>query len=106
MFLALAGGATLSFGTILSSAGNDTLTGNRSANLILNGSFEADAGFAANGSSWATGTSFSPTMSLNSWTASGQSGSYAFWGNDGLGGINGSDSLPHGSNALYFGAGH
>ena len=44
LFLALAGGATLSFGTILSSAGNDTLTGNRSANLILNGSFEADAG--------------------------------------------------------------
>src|SRR5262249_38058983 len=51
------------------------------------------------------GTSLSPTMSLTSWTASGQSASYAIWGNDGFGGIKGSASIPHGSNALYFGAG-
>jgi hypothetical protein len=90
---------------ILSVAGNDTLVGNRSANLLLNGSFEADGGLAANNSYWATGTGLSPTMSLNSWTASGQVASYAIWGNDGLGGIKGSASLPHGTNGLYFGAG-
>ena len=91
--------------TVLSVAGNDTLVGNRSANLLLNGSFEADGGFAPNNSYWATGTSLSPTLSLSSWTASGQVGSYAIWGNDGLGGIKGSASLPHGTNGLYFGAG-
>jgi hypothetical protein len=86
-------------------AGNDTLVGNRPANLLLNGSFEADGNLAANGSYWATGTGLAPTMSLNSWTASGQVASYAIWGNDGLGGIKGSASLPHGTNGLYFGAG-
>ena len=91
--------------TVLSVAGNDTLVGNRPANLLLNGSFEADGGTAANGSYWATGTGFTPTLSLNSWTASGQVASYAIWGNDGLGGIKGSASLPHGTNGLYFGAG-
>jgi hypothetical protein len=91
--------------TVLSVAGNDTLVGNRPANLLLNGSFEADGGSAANGSYWATGTMLAPTLSLNSWTASGQPGSYAFWGNDGLGGIKGSAPLPHGTNGLYFGAG-
>lgn len=105
LFLVLLAGTATTFGTILTSVGNDTLVGNRSANLIQNGSFEADAGFAANNSYWATGTALSPTMSLTSWTASGQSGSYAIWGNDGLGGIKGSASIPHGSNALYFGAG-
>ena len=103
--ISLGGTGLPSFGTILTSVGNDTLVGNRSANLIQNGSFEADAGFAANNSYWATGTGLTPTMSLTSWTASGQSGSYAIWGNDGLGGIKGSASIPHGSNALYFGAG-
>jgi hypothetical protein len=91
--------------TVLSVAGNDTLVGNRPANLLLNGSFEADGGLAANNSYWATGTSLTPTMSLASWTASGQVASYAIWGNDGLGGIKGSASLPHGTNGLYFGAG-
>src|ERR1051325_682415 len=90
---------------ISSVAGNDTLTGNRPANLILNGSFEADGGVAANDSYWATGTSYSPTMSLANWTASGQVNSYAIWGNDGVGGIKGSAILPHGTNGLYFGAG-
>jgi hypothetical protein len=92
--------ATISYVT-----GNDTLVGNRSANLLLNGSFEADGGSAANGSYWATGTLLTPTLSLNSWTASGQVASYAIWGNDGFGGIKGSAPLPHGTNGLYFGAG-
>src|SRR5262245_19917813 len=90
---------------VVSVSGNDTLFGNRSANLLLNGSFEADGGLAANNSHWATGTGLSPTMSLTSWTASGQVNSYAIWGNDGVGGIKGSAALPHGTNGLYFGAG-
>jgi len=101
----LAGSITPGFSSIVLTAGNDTLVGNRSVNLILNPSFEADAGFAVNGSYWATGTTLSPTMSLTSWIASGQSQTYAFWGNDGFGGINQSAPIPHGSNAVYFGAG-
>src|SRR5262249_15665268 len=59
---------------------------------------------ATNGSYWATGTTLTPTVSLTGWTASGQSGTYAVWGNDGLGGIQNSAVLPDGSNGLYFGA--
>src|ERR1051326_618518 len=89
----------------ISVAGNDTLVGNRLANLIVNGSFEADGGLAPNNGYWATGTTFSPSMSLSGWTASGQVGSYAIWGSDGLGGIKGSATFPDGTNGLYFGAG-
>lgn len=103
--LALAACAATASATIFSVAGDDTLVGNRPANLILNGSFEADGGLAANNSYWATGTGLTPTMSLTAWTASGQVASYAIWGNDGFGGIKGSASLPHGTNGLYFGAG-
>jgi hypothetical protein len=105
ILLVLAASRWNSPATVLSVAGNDTLVGNRPANLLLNGSFEADGGLAPNNSYWATGTSLTPTMSLNSWTATGQVASYAIWGNDGLGGIKGSALLPHGTNGLYFGAG-
>jgi hypothetical protein len=105
VLLLLAASLCTSPASVLSVAGNDTLVGNRSANLLLNGSFEADGGLAPNGSYWATGTSLTPTLSLSSWTASGQTASYAIWGNDGLGGIKGSAPLPHGTNGLYFGAG-
>ena len=105
VILALAACISSSFGAVLSVAGNDTLVGNRPANLIVNGSFEADGGLAANGSYWATGTSFSPTMSLTAWSASGQTGSYAIWGSDGFGGIKSSATFPHGTNGLYFGGG-
>jgi hypothetical protein len=91
--------------TIVSVAGNDTLIGNHASNLILNGSFEADGGLAANNSYWAAGTTLTPTMALTDWTSSGQVASYAIWGSDGLGGINGSASLPDGTNGLYFGSG-
>jgi hypothetical protein len=101
----LAACAASSSGSVLSVAGNDTLVGNRPANLIVNGSFEADGGVAANLSYWATGTTLSPTMSLTGWTASGQPASYAYWGNDGFGGIKSSAPLPHGTNGVYFGAG-
>src|SRR5258706_16403884 len=95
--LALSTGALSSSASVLSVAGNDTLVGNRPANLIVNGSFEADGGVASNLSYWATGTSFSPTMSLSGWTASGQSGSYAYWGSHGFGGIKSSAMVPHGT---------
>ncbi len=90
---------------ILSVTGNDTLVGNRPANLITNGSFEADGGVAPNLAYWATGTSLTPPMSLTAWTASGQVASYAYWGSDGFGGIKSSAPFPHGTNGLYFGAG-
>ncbi|MBL8088433.1 MAG: PEP-CTERM sorting domain-containing protein [Chthonomonas sp.] len=83
----------------------DVLVGNRPLNLLVNGSFEADAGLYPNGSYWATGTSLTPGMSLTGWSASGQVGSYARWGNDGGSTLAGSAPIPHGQNALYFGAG-
>lgn len=91
--------------SIVSITSGDTVQGNHGSNLILNGSFEADAGFAANHSYWATGTALSPTMSLTDWQATGVIGSYADWGNDGNGRLNGSDLIPDGANALYFGGG-
>ncbi|PWU12949.1 MAG: hypothetical protein C5B50_20390 [Verrucomicrobia bacterium] len=100
---ALAACAASSFGSVLSVAGNDTLVGNRAANLITNGSFEADGGVATNGAYWATGTTLTPTVSLTGWTASGQSQTYAIWGSDGFGGIKNSAMFPHGTNGLYFG---
>ena len=105
VLLALGACAATASATIFTVAGDDTLVGNRPANLILNGSFEADGGVAANNSYWATGTGLTPTMSLTAWTASGQVDSYAIWGNDGLGGIKGSAGLPDGTNGLYFGSG-
>ena len=101
----LSTGVASSSASILSVAGNDTLVGNRPANLMVNGSFEADGGVATNGSYWATGTSFSPTMSLSGWSASGQIASYAIWGGNGSGGIQNSATFPHGTNGLYFGGG-
>ncbi len=105
LVIALSACVPRSLATILSVAGNDTLVGNRPANLLVNGSFEADGGVAANGSYWATGTGFSPPMTLTGWTASGQIGSYAIWGNNGSGGIQNSATFPHGTNGLYFGGG-
>lgn len=104
LFLVLAA-ATLSSATILSiSSGNATL-GNHGSNLITNGSFEADYGLFPNLSYWATGTSLSPTIALTGWNASGQVGSYALWGNSTPGTLEGSDTIPDGQMALYFGGG-
>lgn len=103
--LVLAVSISAASAAILSVSGNDTLVGNRPSNLIANGSFEADGGAVTNGAYWATGTGFTPTMSLTAWTGLGQVGSYALWGNDGLGGTRFSAPLPHGTNGLYFGGG-
>lgn len=98
-------GPALCGASITSITSGDTVLGSRPSNLILNGSFEADEGFAPNHAYWATGTTLLPTMSLTSWQASGQVGTYAEWGNDGDGRERGSDFIPHGREALYFGGG-
>ena len=95
----------LASASIVSISSGDTLIGNRLLNLIQNGSFEADAGFATNYSAWATGTTQLPAMSITGWQASGQSGSYAIWGNDGSSKIVGSEVMPDGPNGVYFGGG-
>ena len=95
----------LSSASIFSLTSGDLLHGNRSLNLVQNGSFEADAGFAANGSYWANGSTLGPVMSLTGWSTLGQAHTYATWGNDGTGGIKGSANLPDGANGLYFGGG-
>ena len=97
------GATAIAQASIVSISSGDALLGNRPSNLLLNGSFEADAGTAANQSYWATGTTLTPSMSLTDWTASGGPQSYAYWGNMGPT-LAGSDTIPHGENALYFGA--
>ncbi len=102
--LALA--AAVSQATIISINSGDVLLGNRSSNLVTNGSFEADDGTAMNGSFWATGTILTPQVLLTGWTAVGQMNSYASWGHDGANNwLRGSDFIPHGMDAVYFGAG-
>jgi hypothetical protein len=56
---------------------------------------------------WATGTSLTPFAVPPSWTSSGAPSSYAVWGNDATfpQSIQGSDALPDGNVALYFGNG-
>jgi hypothetical protein len=90
--------------TIISVTSGDVLVGNRPSNLLVNGSFEADAG-APNPSYWATGTTLVPQISLTGWSAAGQPGTYASWGNDGNGRLRASELLPDGQNAVYFGGG-
>jgi hypothetical protein len=78
-------------------------------NLVANGSFEAGAPAPglANELYWATGTSLAPFAVPAGWTSSGGASSYALWGSDGTfpQSINGSDALPDGNAALYFGNG-
>jgi hypothetical protein len=75
-------------------------------NLVVDGSFEANApgpGYA-NKVYWATGTTNTPFAVPPGWTSSGTASTYALWGSDGPGqGQNGSDVIPDGQAALYFG---
>ena len=102
--LALVGGLASSSAAVLSVAGNDTLVGNRAANLIVNGSFEADGGIAANGAYWATGTTLTPTMSLTGWTAAGQAAAMPIGAATALAASD-QRAFPDGTNGLYFGGG-
>ena len=78
-------------------------------NLVSNGSFETGAppNGMANTVYWATGTALSPFAVPPGWTSSGATSSYALWGNDATvpQSIQGSDGLPDGDAALYFGNG-
>lgn len=90
---------------VLSSGLGTTQTGN----LVANGSFENGApapGFA-NVNYWATGTTLTPFAIPAGWSSSGGASSYAYWGSDGTlpNSINGSDAIPDGSAAMYFGNG-
>jgi hypothetical protein len=90
---------------VLSSSLGTTHTGN----LVTNGSFENGApapGFA-NANYWATGTTLTPFAVPAGWSSSGGASSYAYWGSDGTipNSINGSDAIPDGSAAMYFGNG-
>jgi len=78
-------------------------------NLVTNGSFETarPPDGTANTLYWATGTALTPFAVPPGWTSSGSPTSYALWGNDATlpQSIQGSDGLPDGDAALYFGNG-
>src|SRR5687768_9329794 len=77
-------------------------------NLVANGSYET--GSPGTGPSnqryWATGTSLTPFGLPPGWSSSGAPGTYASWGSDGgPPRLRGSDLLPDGQVAMYFGNG-
>ncbi len=78
----------------------------QTGNLVTNGSFETNApapGFA-NQLYWATGTTNTPFAVPPGWTSAGQPQTYALWGDSsGTGSHHGSDTIPDGKAALYFG---
>ncbi|MDM8009130.1 MAG: PEP-CTERM sorting domain-containing protein [Phycisphaerae bacterium] len=67
------------------------------ANLVVNGSFEADSG---SGLFWATGTTLAVYMPISGWVSSGGPNAYA-WRTDTS--ALWTPPLPHGTNSLYFG---
>jgi len=78
-------------------------------NLVVNGSFETGAppSGAANQLYWATGTSLTPFAVPPGWTSAGGPTAYASWGNEATlpQSLRGSDALPDGNAAVYFGNG-
>ncbi len=78
-------------------------------NLVANGSFETGAppSGGANQLFWATGTSLTPFAVPPGWSSSGDLPAYASWGNDATlpQSLHGSDALPDGNAAVYFGNG-
>jgi hypothetical protein len=78
-------------------------------NLVANGSFETGA--PPNGTTnqlyWASGTSLTPFSVPPGWTSAGSTPAYASWGNDATvpQSLKGSDAIPDGNAALYFGNG-
>jgi hypothetical protein len=67
------------------------------ANLVVNGSFEADPG---SGFFWATGTTLAVYMPITGWVSNGGPNAYAMRMNTSPGWT---PPLPHGTNSLYFG---
>lgn len=112
-FLGVSLGIALVGGTFDSVHASLTLTSSlgttHAGNLVTNGSFETGAppSGTANGLYWASGTSLTPFAVPPGWASSGATSSYAWWGNDATfpQSIAGSDGLPDGNAALYFGNG-
>jgi len=99
-------GAAPAQGSLVISSGLGTT---HAGNLVVNGSFEtgAPASGTVNQLYWATGTSLTPFGVPPGWTSSGGASAYASWGNDATApqSLKGSDGLPDGSAAVYFGNG-
>ncbi|MBI5708613.1 MAG: PEP-CTERM sorting domain-containing protein [Armatimonadetes bacterium] len=94
-----------SFGSVISVSSGYSVLGNRPNNLLTNGSFEFDRSFYSEPFRfWATGTTNTPFVPLTGWAATGKPSSYAMWGHGSPGEIAGSAPIPHGTEALYFGA--
>jgi hypothetical protein len=78
-------------------------------NLVVNGSFETGAppSGSANQLYWATGTTLTPFAVPPGWSSSGGASAYASWGNDATlpQSFHGSDAIPDGNVAMYFGNG-
>jgi len=80
----------------------DSVTGNSSANLVINGSFEA--GNAGTNLGWTPGTHIggypgSEVAAIPGWASSYPDGAYGWWGPLGFAGAAPADGL----NAVYFG---
>ena len=96
---------------VSSVTGGDALVGNRSANLVNNGSFETGWAPVGGGpASWirtSTGSLYSPVIAPPAWTTSGGQFTYAVWGNDtslsSPTGVAFSAPFPHGSVGVYMG---
>jgi hypothetical protein len=100
-------GASGSAGAQLTLLPAGPMIADRSANLVVNGSFELPgSGPGSLQPNWVAGSS-AYQVTPPGWTSSGSVSSYGTWGNDGPGGprLRNSDILPHGRNALYFGNG-
>jgi len=104
--LALVSGAAEARASLIITSGLGTT---HAGNLVVNGSFETGAppSGTANQLYWATGTSLAPFAVPPGWTSSGAAPSYASWGNDATlpQSLKGSDALPDGNAAVYFGNG-
>jgi hypothetical protein len=94
---------------IISITSGDSLVGNRAANLIQNGSFEArgpgqpappaNVSWAGDEGMHTGGSPGGPTLPIPGWDASYGPGAYGWWGALGFQGA----PLPHGEMGLYFG---
>jgi hypothetical protein len=87
---------------IISITASDTVAGDRSTNLLTNGSFET--GKPAGNVGWTPGTHLggypgTEVSSIAGWTSAYPAGAYGWWGPLGFAGA----SAPDGTNMVYFG---
>lgn len=89
--------ATSTFAASLTMTSGQSFNRSSPANLVTNGSFEADPG---SGLFWATGTTLAVYMPITGWVSSGGPNAYAYRSNSSPGWT---PPIPHGVNSLYFG---